>query len=434
MPHTQPGSRSRAGWFWLVFGWVATRAIAMAVWLVVVPVMSGDVGYYFNRMHQHLALGVPAAMTMPEYPTPVLWVLLVPYVLGAGTELGFKIAYVALMLALDLFFTILLGRRGGSAAAWFWVAFGLMLGPIIYLRLDLLPALGAAGAVLALAAGRYRTSGVLLGLGAGLKVWPATVYPVTFTGQRRRDHLITISFFATGVGLLIAALIYGGWNRLISPLQWQSGRGLQIESVWATVPMVARLFQHGYTVKMSRWQAFEVFGPGVDSWLAVANILGVAGYLVIAVGYLAWFRRAYPQAFGRPPRLVETSSPLGVDLIAFATVTVITITLITNKTFSPQYLTWLGAATAVFWLVSGPDSPLHRTARTTGVWVLLLAVATQVVYPIGYDALLYPSVWDPAVTTVLALRNLGLLLLGGWLLIRLIPRLIPPRAAVAHRA
>jgi hypothetical protein len=138
----------------LALGWVATRAIAMAVWLVVVPVMSGDVGYYFNRMHQHLALGVPAAMTMPEYPTPVLWVLMVPYVLGAGTELGFKIAYVALMLALDLFFTILLGRRGGSAAAWFWVAFGVTLGPIIHLRLDLLPALGAAGADLALAAGR----------------------------------------------------------------------------------------------------------------------------------------------------------------------------------------------------------------------------------------------------------------------------------------
>jgi len=432
MPHIEPTLRSWVSWSWLLLGWLVSRAASLAVWLFVVPVMSGDVDYYFKHMHAHLALGVPAAATMPEYPTPVLWVLVLPYLLGAGTALGFKIAFVGLMLALDLFFTVLLRRGPSPSAAWYWVGFGLALGPIIYLRLDLLPALGAAGAIIALAAGRYRTSGVLLGLGAGLKVWPATVYPITFSGQRNRDHRITVSFFVTGVALVIAALVYGGWGRLISPLQWQSGRGLQIESAWATVPMVARLFSPGYSVSLSRWQAYEVFGPGVAGWLTFANVLGVLGYVAFVVGYVFWFRTAYPGAFARRPRLVENPSPITIELIAFAAVTLITITLITNKTFSPQYLTWLGAATAVFWLVAGPDSSLRWTTRITGVWVLVLAVATQVVYPIGYDALVRPSVWDPAVTTVLAVRNVLLIALGVWLLLQLALRRKTARAAITH--
>jgi hypothetical protein len=429
MPPSQSSFRSGAFWL-LLTGWLVTRGAIIAVWLLVVPHASGDIGYYFDRLHRHLVGGLPAAQTMPEYPTPVLWILIVPYVLGGGHSHGFGTAFVAVMVALDLLFTILLQRRS-SSAAWLWVAFGAALGPIIFLRLDLLPALAVAGAIIALAAGRYRASGVLLGLGAGLKVWPATVYPVTFSGQRRRDHLITISFFATGVGLLIAALIYGGWGRLISPVQWQSGRGLQIESIWATVPMLARVFDPAFSVEYSRWQAYEVFGPGVSTWLAVANVLGWAGYLVMVIGYVAWFRRAYPTVFSSRPRLEENPTPLGVDLIALMAVAVITLTLITNKTFSPQYLTWLGAATAVFWMAAGPNSPLRRVARVTGVWVLALAVATQVIYPLGYEALLVHTRWTAAVTVVLAVRNLGLLALGGWLLGQLLPRLLGNRTAVA---
>jgi hypothetical protein len=422
---------------WLLLGWVVARAAAITLWLVVVPVTVGDVNYYYKNMHKLLALGQPAAVVMPEYPTPVLWALVLPYLLGGGTELGFRWAFVSIMLALDLAFTLLLWwRRESVSAAWVWVVFGLALGPIIYLRLDLLPALAVAGAILALVAGRHRVAGALLGVGAGLKLWPATIYPLAISGQRRRDHLVTVSFFVTGVVLVVAAIVQGGWGRLISPLQWQSGRGLQIESVWASVPMVERLLGSGYRVEISPWQAFEISGPGVGAWLAIATVASLLGYAAILIGYVGWFRTAYPTVFSRRPRLENATEPIAFDKLAFAATVVITITLITNKTFSPQYLTWLGAASAVFLLVAGPTSPLRRTAWMTAIWVVVLAIATQVIYPLGYDFLVHskrysaelrPSVWTILMTAVLVARNVGVLALAGWQIVQVFRQLAPAR-------
>ena len=413
---------------WLpLLGWAISRAVVIGLWLFAEQVLPGDVGYYFDRMHRYLALGASVAQTMPEYPTPVLWLLMVPYALSGQTAQGFLIAFVALMMALDLAFTVLLWQRGrGQAAVWFWIGFVVAIGPIAYLRLDLVTSVAVGAALVALSRGADRIGGVLLALGAGLKLWPGTLWPTTVSGTRRRDHLVTISFFTTGVVLVVAALVHGGFGRLISPLGWQSGRGLQIESIWATPAMIARLFApQDYQVEFSRWQAFEVFGPGVEQWLAISSMLTYAGYLVIVAAYVLWFRSRYPESFGRPPRLVNATQPATPAAIGLFMVVVITITLITNKTFSPQYLIWLGATVAALLLLAGPPEPwIKWTARVAAYQVLVLAFATQLIYPIWYDPLIGYQPEPAFATVLLALRNLGLVVLGGWLFVRFWPVLL----------
>ena len=67
--------------------------------------------------------------------------------------------------------------------------------------------------------------------------------------------------------------------------------------------------------------------------------------------------------------------------IFLATALIVTVT---NKTLSPQYLLWLGGPAAAL-AVRAPADPAVRTFARV---LLVTAVATQLVFPIGYNALL----------------------------------------------
>lgn len=388
---------------WVVASaWLATRVVLLVVWLPTAPQLAGDVHYYWKNSATLAAGGASPANVMVEYPTPVLWLLRVPLLLGGGTEDGFRLAFHAILVALDLVFTLLLWQRGrGWLATWFWIVFVVAMGPIVYQRLDLVPAVLSAAALLALAARRHAGLGMVLAAGAGLKFWPAFLLPVALRGDKRGDTITSVVF--AGVGLLIAAgsIAYAGLARLLSPLVWQSGRGLQIESVWATPLMIARIADpQAHPVRYSAWQAYEVFGPGVDALLAAASLATLLSYVVFLVGYGFWIHRLYVRR--QPPAVASAG---------LAMVTVVAITLVANKTFSPQYLVWLGAPVAALLL-------LQPRLRWPAMWALLLAVLTQVVYPIGYDSLLAGGAGSAVVVTALALRNLGLVALTCWLVIR----------------
>ena len=96
----------------------------------------------------------------------------------------------------------------------------------------------AGGALLA-ARRRPGLTGALTGLGAAIKLWPALLI-AAFLSYRPDRKPAGIAFVVVGFGLAAVSLLAGGWARLVSPLTWQSGRGLQIESIWATPLMVAR--------------------------------------------------------------------------------------------------------------------------------------------------------------------------------------------------
>jgi hypothetical protein len=217
---------------------------------------------------------------------------------------------------------------------------------------------------------------------------------------RRGDRKQVLAGFL-GTGLLIggAAVAIGGIGRTLSPLRWQSARGLQIESIAATPLMLARMVHPVGTwdVRVSQYKAFEIFGPGVHLISRLTSLLTLLGGLLLVV---LWWR-----AHRAPAPSART-----LGWIFLATALIVTVT---NKTLSPQYLLWLGGPLAAL-AVRAPADPAVRTFARV---LLVTAVATQLVFPVGYNALLKTHSLMPLVALDLAARNLLLLWLT-WYAVR----------------
>lgn len=387
----------------VIVAWVLTRLLMLAILAAFERFIVGDVFYYHRKIVGLFSVGLPG--TLNEYPTPVVWILTVPYGLGLGNEYAYLIGFMAFMLALDGAFTYAVWRSGGrrhDVAVDFWLAFVLLVGPLSYLRFDMIPAVLAGGALLA-ARTRPWVAGALTGLGAAIKLWPALLFPALLAAKDQRRPT-AIGFVVVGFGLALISLVTGGLTRLFSPLTWQSGRGLQIESVWASPLMLLRMiFPERWRVDISRYQAYEIFGPGVGAWQTVSDVATVLGLVGIV---LLWVR-----AF----RVRGNVSAIAVALVVLATVAVV---IITNKTLSPQYLLWIGGPISALLLLRD-QAPSDPTAGTDlRAWVLRLAVAglvlaglTQLVYPLLYDGYLgfTNRAGMVAATVVTAVRNLCLL-------------------------
>src|SRR5829696_5056600 len=378
----------------VVLAWVITRLLMLALLAAPERFIVGDVFYYHRKIAALTSVGL--AKTLNEYPTPVVWILSLPYGAG-GSRTGYLIAFIIFMLALDAGFAWALWRAAGrrrDSASDFWLFFVFLIGPLCYVRFDMLPAVLAGGALLA-ARRRPWITGALTGLGAAVKLWPALLFP-SFLTHRPDRRAVTWGFVGVGVGLALLSLIFGGWIRLVSPLTWQSGRGLQIESVWATPLMMARTVRPGeWIVDYSKFQAYEIFGPGVSPLLLLSNLATVAGLIVIIALYARAFRNPQP-------------TPVAIGLVVLATVAIMTIT---NKTLSPQYLLWLGGPLAALLILRSQATEQEKpTLRRLAIQLLLLATLTQLVYPLLYDGLLG---WNGramiAISTfVTTLRNIAL--------------------------
>ncbi len=410
-------------WWKVALVWLLARVIVFAAWAGFGLTTQNDVLYYWHRLHlMWTGVNTPAD-TLVEYPTPVIWLLSIPYgvarlLVGGAADYSsrpvFVGAFIGCMLLLDLLFAVALWRAGGDQrrfAVLFWVLFTFVMGPTTYMRFDLIPAVLGGLAGLALLARDRGRAGAYIGVGAAIKLWPALLWPATLGGSRRAQRTASVAFWGVGGGLAVASLLHAGWHRLLSPLTWQSGRGLQIESVAATPAMLLRGFApEQYRVAVSRWQAFEIAGPGTSTLLSLATLATALGIAALAGAYVLWLRR--------PDRTVTDALLLMV--------LVIVVTIVTNKTFSPQYMMWLGGPLAALLAASGQpgaaqSTPSRRQVRHLAYWVLGLTLGTQLVYPILYEPLVHGgSLLIPA-TLVLVARNVAMVWFTAWL-VRLVWR------------
>jgi hypothetical protein len=353
----------------IVVIWLGTRLLILVLLAAFERFVTGDVFYYHRKINALFSAGLDG--TLYEYPTPVVWILWLPYGASFGSRVGYLVAFIVLMLALDALFCYTLwrstGRRHDSAID-FWLIFAPLIGPLSYLRFDMLPAVLAGGALLATRRKPWVT-GALTGLGAAIKLWPALLIGafMSYKYDRRQAGL---AFIVVGFGLALISLILGGWSRLISPLRWQSDRGLQIESIWATPSMVARaVMPDQWIVNMSPYQAYEVFGPGADAWVTISNVATLLGLAMIILLTVRAFRH-------------DGSTPVAIGFVVLATVAIM---IITNKTLSPQYLLWLGGPMATLLVFRRQATPEEGQAiRRIALQLLVLALLTQLVYPVLY--------------------------------------------------
>lgn len=407
----------------IVIGWLITRLLMLVILASFESFVVGDVYYYHRKINALFSAGLDR--TLYEYPTPVVWILWLPYGASLGNRVGYLVAFIIFMLALDALFTYALWRsaaRRHDTAIDFWLIFVPLIGPLSYLRFDMLPAVLAGGALLA-ARRKPWVTGALTGLGAAIKLWPALLIGA-FMSYRADRRPAGIAFVVVGFGLALISLIFGGWLRLISPLTWQSDRGLQVESIWATPLMLARAVKPDYwTVDMSRYQAYEIFGSGVEAWVMISNIATLFGLALIILLTIRAFR-------------YDGSTPVAIGFVIVAIVAIMTIT---NKTLSPQYLLWLGGPMAALLAfrpqaLAGEQPAINRMAGQ----LLILALLTQLVYPMLYDSYLglQGHVMIIIATIVTAIRNLALVAFtveACWLAWRTLGVAASDRSALTRR-
>ena len=383
---------ARSGWTYAAL-WAVSRAYLAYEWSHFASFIVGDVDYYLSQITHATSW----SSSLYEYPTPVAWGFQVLHVLTGSDPGAFVWAFAMSMLALDAAMARVTWRESNPRwripATLAWTVFVVFMGPIVYFRFDMAPAV-LAGAGALLYRRRPALAGSLIACGAAIKLWPALLI-LPMLGLGRKGKRAATGFGITGGVLALASLAIGGWQRLLSPLTWQSDRGLQVESLPATPLMWLRTasLTRQWVVGLSRYNAFEITGPGVGLALEVSTVAtGVGFLLAIIIGVRAAWSTT------RTPRTV-----------AAVMLAIILIMIVVNKSLSPQYILWLGGPLTA--LVGGADGDARPSLSWPVAWAVggcVLAFLTQIVYPMQYSDIVYGTGTPQAVGN-LVVRNVLLL-------------------------
>ena len=418
-----PGDSAKAGatteneallpaWVWLIV-WLFSRGLMYWVWRARCQHISHDVYYYFDQLNT-----LPASDALVEYPAPVVWFFQLIKLFSANNAQLFVGVFVLTMFALDALMTVALYRRARLAAL-FWAVFIFNVGSLIWFRMDLIPTVAVTLALVWLAR-RPFASGAAIAVGAATKLWPALLV-VPLLGRNRKVRQRGFGFVVVGGMLGLASLLFMGWNRSVSPMTWQSDRGLQIESIAATWPMIQHSTEGGggYRLWLSNYNAWEIVGPSVMGWMRFSDLLMVLVFLLTAViGWLVVLGGVglpgHTRAQADDPRSADVRSQAMIT----AVVAIVCAMMVANKTFSPQYMIWLSGPLAMLVSMRQPRPDL-RHSMCLGLLGLGVAALTQQIFPLNYGALLtHPG--DPATTALLVIRNLTMVLLAAWSSVRAI--------------
>ena len=333
---------------------------------------------------------------------------LVPMILAQGFEwiAGYEVAWAILTIICDaLAFAVLVGNgrsAGRSTAAWFWLAFIALLGPVGMYRLDGITVPLALVGCLWLV-GRPWLGSILLAVATWIKVWPAALLAAAVIAVRRRLAVVGGALIVSAV-TLAAVFAAGGARHAFGFIGDQTDRGLQLEApvsayyLWRAVAGIPGSFIY-YDQDLL---TFQVAGPEVDAVIAVMTPLLILAVLGVAAlgAYRAWrgagFLRLFP--------------PLALALVAAF--------VVFNKVGSPQYMTWIIPP-----LVVGLVIDRHRW-RGPAALALVIALVTQAVYPLTYWGLLDAEAVPAALLTA---RNALVVVLLVWAIVRVarVPRRAP---------
>jgi uncharacterized membrane protein len=377
--------------------WLVTRIAGIAIIVDRLPYPArdeilGDPGIY-AQWSEILAAGqFPEGDVRWQYPPLAAVVIWTPRLLPTS----YTTAFALLALAMDLLIMWLLTRRGRRpAGAWAWVAGLVLLGPLSYVRYDLMVTIVAVLALLLLA--RHRVFGALAAVGAMLKVWPVLL--LFALPRNRRGAEAVLACAVTGGVILLAFAVAQGeapWSFLDS----QVSRGLECEALAATPLMLARLSGWQGTIAY-QYGSMELVGPHVSTIAAVCLPLTVAGLAVVAVLVWRGTARGWDAAWG-------CDAAFAAVLVAVAT----------SRVLSPQYMLWLLGLGAVCLAHAGTRQ------RIPAMLILAASALSQFLYPWEWHDLMAGAVLE---TWVLAVRNV--LVLAATVLAVAALRRTPPASA-----
>lgn len=337
-------------------------------------------------------------------------VALVPMILASAFgSLLYPSTWLSLVMIVNAAaFAVLLSRgRETAVAAWWWLGFLAVLGPIALARIDSITVPIALAGMLLLAT-RPRIAAVLLTIAAWIKVWPAALVAAAIVTLRSRLTILTAAVVTSGV-IVVTALILGSQGNVLSFITQQTGRGVQIESPIATFWMwdAFRGNIGGSSLYYDQpIMTYQLRGPGIEIASAVMTpllALAVAALLVVAV-----------VGIRRGVEVGELLSPLVLAIT--------TALILFNKVGSPQFVGWL-AVPIVFGLVAARSSggPSFLVPSLLGLGI---AALTQSFYPYLYGQLLSLRI---DMLVALTARNLLYIPLFVWACWALVTALVEHR-------
>lgn len=372
---------------WAVFA-------VVSVWLgwqgyVAEAVPYGDVSFVYEMWAAQAAQGAGTIGidTVWVYPVFALVPIMLPLLAGQG---AYAVGWIVLVTVLNAaaFAYLLYSARGTTrnklqrVAAWWWLAFLLLLGPIAVARLDsVITPLAIVGLLAAVE--RPALAGALLTIATWIKVSPAALIAAVLVAVDRRKTFF-ISVLVTSGVIVAIAVILGGASNLFSFLGQQTSRGLQIEAPLATPYLwLAALGQEGYAVYYDTViLTFQVMGGGTNIAADLSSVLIALGF----VGILGWGMLLHRK--GSRPNHVLPAVALALTMVL----------IVFNKVGSPQYIGWLAAP-----IIAGLVMERARFVAPA-VIALVSAALTQSFYPYLYAGLLNVQ---PLELSLLTLRNIG---------------------------
>jgi hypothetical protein len=349
---------------------------------------SNDLFLYRQAGESILRGEVPYRDFFIEYP-PGSLPAFVPPALFSASQASFIDLFsleMALALVVTLLLTALGARRLRRSSAWMLSAatFALaavLLYPVAVTRYDAVVALTLGLAVFfAALGGRYLPLAYAsLGFGAAAKFVPAlAVLPLALT---RRGAVRGCIVFLFAVALFIVPFAILGCQGLLQSFAYQAERGLQVESLAASV----LIFLRSVTSVVFEYGAFEVRGEGVGLASSFSPLLTLL--LLAVTGFAMWweFRRC---------------GGLGVEAFPRHAAALILAFMLGSRVLSPQYMIWL--------LPLVPLSAGGFVGIIICTLFLAACVTTTLVFPLHYGDLL--SFRYPGPELLLA-RNVLLLIL-----------------------
>ena len=391
MPRSATSSR---WWIGPTVAFALSRTWLLLIPFGVIPYLGGtlvinDVTLYTQWAQLLTAGQFPVGDEMWQYPPLVGPMLAIGSLIPPDPTWGL----VLLMLIADAATFLVLMRRvsrgGAIEGAWAWIAAAMLIGPVWLTRFDVVPALFAVLALLAV--NRPSRAAVFMAVGAMLKVWPALLL---LSVPRRRLGRAVAVFLATSTGILLTLMLT--MQGAASFASEQRARGLQIESL----PALPFLVGHHLGLERDfiyRYGAMEVQAPGTTTVAAAITLIAAAG-----LAFLAWARLT-----GR----LDHARPADIALV------VVLFSMVTSRVLSPQYLIWVAAVASVCLLDE------HTRMRPVIVTLMPVAALGQILYPMHYDWLLSDGL------SGLALQTLRLLLLvaaTAWAGLRLFSQAADP--------
>jgi hypothetical protein len=354
---------------------------------------SNDLTIYREAGESILHGDVPYRDFFIEYPPGSLPAFVPPALFSADRDgfINFFSLEMAVLLALTLMLTALAARRLHGAHAWIlpagtFAAAALLLYPVAVTRYDAVVALTLGLATLcARLGGRFLVVAYAsLGLGAAAKIVPAlATLPLALA---RRGAATGFAVFLAVFAVFLVPFL--GSRGLLESFAYQAGRGLQVESLAASV--LIPLHRAGEVA--FEYGAFEVRGGGAGLATSLSQLLTLV--LLAATGFVIYMEN---RRYGGPG---------GQDFPRHAAALILAF-MLGSKVLSPQYVIWLlplvplgaggvaGAAVCAVFLVvcllttqvfpihyadllafrfPGPELLLARNLLLVVLWVTMLAL------------------------------------------------------------